>query len=522
MEKDYSTDISSNKLEIMLKQLRREVDTLMSTTEAKLLLHDNKIAEVVKYIIENIENTLRCIIDDMDHSGRLEEIIIDSIKNLNNSVKNYGAKGDGVTDDTFAIQTALMESKTLYLPEGTYLVSEEITIPDDVTIYGENERTSIIKANNKKGIMNAVVRLSRSTVGEDTTEAVSGVTLSNLTIDAEGCDYGLYANYVTNESKLENLTVINSTKCNICIVKSWFATYKNLTAKKGKNIGISLGVKQKDEIEVGVNAITFSNIRSHSNGLDLTHDQLHNIEKGCGIIIDGCNNCDFDNVQSELNKGIGVIFKGYNTNHFASMYIENNSQGQVNSYGLYQTEQTTNGQIIDKLILASGQTILNESKLNIGTISRVDSIRTFYGEGMNYVDYMDYTVLSTQQDFSHIASEWHEIFSKDGVNIRYSTGINDVFINGQNIGYPFLMILPKESLESSSNLTILVNGTSYNLGKSFVKNTPVFKRLSSMKNTDHVNEILVGTGVSADLNANLSIGYFTYGSKKDNLPIKPF
>ncbi len=46
------------------------------------------------------------------------------------NVQDYGAKGDGITDDTEAIRQAvqqnLMQHKTLFFPAGTYLVSEEI------------------------------------------------------------------------------------------------------------------------------------------------------------------------------------------------------------------------------------------------------------------------------------------------------------------------------------------------------------------------------------------------------------
>ena len=43
------------------------------------------------------------------------------------SVKSFGAKGDGVTDDTAAIQAAC-EAKTglLYFPQGRYLIRRTI------------------------------------------------------------------------------------------------------------------------------------------------------------------------------------------------------------------------------------------------------------------------------------------------------------------------------------------------------------------------------------------------------------
>lgn len=38
-------------------------------------------------------------------------------------VKKYGAKGDGITDDTEAINTAFMNGSTIYFPRGTYLLN---------------------------------------------------------------------------------------------------------------------------------------------------------------------------------------------------------------------------------------------------------------------------------------------------------------------------------------------------------------------------------------------------------------
>lgn len=39
------------------------------------------------------------------------------------NVRDYGAKGDGITDDTSAIQTALDQNKNVYIPDGTYRIN---------------------------------------------------------------------------------------------------------------------------------------------------------------------------------------------------------------------------------------------------------------------------------------------------------------------------------------------------------------------------------------------------------------
>ncbi|WP_216842977.1 glycoside hydrolase family 55 protein, partial [Granulicella sp. S190] len=74
------------------------------------------------------------------------------------SVKTYGAVGDGVTDDTAAIQSALSDGrsnvsedyngvpKALYFPPGTYLVSNTLQwVGCCVTLQGSGPSSSIIR-----------------------------------------------------------------------------------------------------------------------------------------------------------------------------------------------------------------------------------------------------------------------------------------------------------------------------------------------------------------------------------------
>ncbi len=56
------------------------------------------------------------------------------------SVKDFGAKGDGVTDDTSALQGAInsatSEGKSVYFPAGEYIVTHKILLPKKSTFYG--------------------------------------------------------------------------------------------------------------------------------------------------------------------------------------------------------------------------------------------------------------------------------------------------------------------------------------------------------------------------------------------------
>ena len=60
------------------------------------------------------------------------------------SVKDFGAAGDGVTDDTAAIQAALLAGKIITFPAGTYLINDALSL-NTHTLIGENNIRTIIK-----------------------------------------------------------------------------------------------------------------------------------------------------------------------------------------------------------------------------------------------------------------------------------------------------------------------------------------------------------------------------------------
>jgi hypothetical protein len=74
------------------------------------------------------------------------------------TVLDFGAVGDGVTDDTDAINRALYQlycrevnpqiRRSLFFPAGRYLVTESIVIPPYATLYGEGINSSVIVLDN--------------------------------------------------------------------------------------------------------------------------------------------------------------------------------------------------------------------------------------------------------------------------------------------------------------------------------------------------------------------------------------
>jgi hypothetical protein len=60
------------------------------------------------------------------------------------SVKDFGAVGDGVTDDTAAIQAAVNDASKVYFPAGTYKITSEVTLPSNITLSGDGMGKSLL------------------------------------------------------------------------------------------------------------------------------------------------------------------------------------------------------------------------------------------------------------------------------------------------------------------------------------------------------------------------------------------
>ncbi|MFN3826936.1 MAG: glycosyl hydrolase family 28-related protein [Micavibrio sp.] len=72
------------------------------------------------------------------------------------SVKDFGAVGDGLTDDTLALQQALTAHSSVFLPTGTYLITAPLYLDEKQALYGVGQ-SSVIKAQNNSFISIEVV-----------------------------------------------------------------------------------------------------------------------------------------------------------------------------------------------------------------------------------------------------------------------------------------------------------------------------------------------------------------------------
>lgn len=85
--------------------------------------------------------------NDMSYIEYLKEkVVVPTVKETIDYVtpQLYGAKGDGVTDDTEALKTALKNHAEVFLPEGTYLITQPIDLTNEKSLYSDNQKGVIL------------------------------------------------------------------------------------------------------------------------------------------------------------------------------------------------------------------------------------------------------------------------------------------------------------------------------------------------------------------------------------------
>ncbi len=132
------------------------------------------------------------------------------------SVKDYGAKGDGATDDTRAINRALETSGMVFLPPGTYVISDQLRFqagrpPKRTMLMGAGVGRSIIKLRNgSQEFSDAKEPLAMLWVSKDPEQAfrnhVRDLTFHSGTNNPGAIGVQFYAN---NQGSLESVEIIS-------------------------------------------------------------------------------------------------------------------------------------------------------------------------------------------------------------------------------------------------------------------------------------------------------------------------
>ena len=249
---------------------------------------------------------------------------------------DFGIVGDGVTDDTLAIQSALDYAKDnggeLFLPEGTYLISSTLYL-NGVTLRGN---VSNIFVSGKGTIIKCATKDFKAVAQGSTSVKDIQFNISNIII--EDALVGLELNYVIN-SKYENIYVKNSDIAyklgDKNSVGSMFNVFNNLYTR-GCRIGIESDSKE------------FFNNNVFNNGYIQGTDYAAKISVTGGY---GAVNNTFNNVELRSPLGRGLILHRSPNTILNNCYLEvggNAVRVGINSsvvlkdcvYGMFESENT--------------------------------------------------------------------------------------------------------------------------------------------------------------------------------------
>ena len=255
------------------------------------------------------------------------------------NVKDYGAVGDGTTNDTTAIQTAINAVKvagfgTVYFPDGTFVITGSLTLPSnpqcDISLEGEGSNISIIKQtsnanaiyfdmNDGSGWANdyqvAIKSLAFKTSGQASTAIhVTYGTLqysqhSNISVDIN--DVHIYSdgsNYWNNGIILEsawNFRISNT----MVIGKTGSSPY-NGTGLEIRRMCVNGSINQSQfnfwKTGIFVNTVDYTSAGMNTEGLFL--DQIYMVPVNYGVYVKG--NKTFYNAPFNSNDWAGRPIAG--------------------------------------------------------------------------------------------------------------------------------------------------------------------------------------------------------------------
>lgn len=255
------------------------------------------------------------------------------------SVKGYGAVGNGIANDTIALQKALNSGhKTIYLPAGIYKVNSTISIPKDVSIIGDGPRSSIIDGNagvcwgyqvsvlktDVSGVCFAQLPNLVSGVSEGTSNlsfaSDHGLTIGDMVWVTANTPWNLYlADYPPNKGEIRRIGQIVGTTgavihgtfydsyglSGLSLYKVW--NYSNTSIK---NIGV-IGQGISGSYDIGIEARWLKDTSIENIIVTNCSSEGLNIGQCDNVAINNCYAEDMGGAQTGLDYGL-IIYNSQN------------------------------------------------------------------------------------------------------------------------------------------------------------------------------------------------------------------
>jgi hypothetical protein len=234
-------------------------------------------------------------------NGNTWKVLNESVIN----VKDYGAVGDGVTDDTVAVQSVANIAKTIkksiFIPNGIFLIDNTIEV-SGLEIFGNSISNSIIKATNKQF---------------DIFLTVGGSYFRNFTING-GWD-GQTAGQLGNSIFLNPLTSANIFVENMNIAYSKENAIKLLRAAYSHILSVTSRVS-------GLNAVYITGLSGAdaSTTVDINGScTFSDCPNGYGVKVENGINISLNTITTEYTKGFGIFGNDNRSINITNCYQEN-------------------------------------------------------------------------------------------------------------------------------------------------------------------------------------------------------
>lgn len=307
------------------------------------------------------------------------------------SVKAYGATGDGVTNDTAAIQAALNASTKIYFPAGSYLISAQLNVKPLQSIRGFIGQSIINLTGNHAGFM--VDGRPSISSQEDMDVVIDGVSFTGT---------GKGASFNAGNSNQHGVYLSYAYNCRV-------------TNCDGRNLGGSLVATANTRIEpsgsVYVEGNTITDCRAYSCNagfMSLVRGEYTNVS-GCSFVsgnvgawIRGGNN-----TLSGCNLSINVtgvyLADGDNDAHGVVIGCQINHNS---SYGIYVEDSVVLGHRFTGCDIYSSAIYLGACKyITIESSDISTSSWTFNGTTKCWIRNNTFTVARSSISYTHTNSE---------------------------------------------------------------------------------------------------------------------
>ncbi|MFC4637073.1 right-handed parallel beta-helix repeat-containing protein [Deinococcus hohokamensis] len=215
-------------------------------------------------------------------------------------VKTFGAKGDGVTDDTAALQKAATSGKSLVFPAGTYLVSRAVTFTgtNNISVVGQG---ATVKA--KSGFSGtALLHLVNTTATKVSGFTVVGAGEGTAWIDGIRVSGG-------SDAVVDGNTISQMGGCGVGVENATRTTISNNTVSQVKYHGV-FGSASTQQTWRG-NRVTGHGATTLTSGIGLL-GQL-----GDTYLLEGNTATGFGNTAMKTEGTSNVTFRGNTVDGFA-------------------------------------------------------------------------------------------------------------------------------------------------------------------------------------------------------------